>query len=45
MPDGMAALFNGAYYWKMASDVRMEVGPTVIYCCLFCIMLQLRLEP
>ena len=31
MPDGMAALFEGKYSWKMPPDVRMEVGPTVIH--------------
>ena len=30
MPDGMAALFEGKYFWKMPPDVQMEVGPTVI---------------
>ena len=30
MPDGMAALFEGKYFWKMPSDVRIEIGPTVI---------------
>jgi len=31
MPDGMIALFQGAYYWKMPPDVEMEVGPIVIH--------------
>ena len=31
MPDGMVALFQGQYYWKMPADVQMEVGPTVIH--------------
>jgi hypothetical protein len=31
MPDGMAALFEGKYFWKMPPDVRMEVGPTIIH--------------
>ncbi len=31
MPDGMVALFQRRYYWKMPSDVEMEVGPTVIH--------------
>lgn len=31
MPDGMAAFFQGKYFWKMPADVRMEVGPTVIH--------------
>ncbi|HVN91040.1 MAG TPA: DUF1329 domain-containing protein [Candidatus Binataceae bacterium] len=30
MPDGMAALFEGKYFWKMPSDVEMEIGPTVV---------------
>lgn len=30
MPDGMVALFEGTYYWKMPTDVKMEVGPTII---------------
>lgn len=31
MPDGMIALFEGKYFWKMPADVEMEVGPTVIH--------------
>ena len=31
MPDGMVALFQGTYFWKMPADVSMEVGPTVTY--------------
>ena len=31
MPDGMAALFEGKYFWKMPADVSMEVGPTIIH--------------
>jgi hypothetical protein len=31
MPDGMAAFFEGKYFWKMAPDVRMPVGPTIIH--------------
>src|SRR5579864_9520388 len=31
MPDGMVALFQGKYFWKMPADVAMEVGPTVTY--------------
>ena len=31
MPDGMVALFEGKYFWKMPADVRMEVGPTIIH--------------
>ena len=30
MPDGMAAMFEGKYFWKMPPDVQMEVGPTVV---------------
>src|SRR5579863_428308 len=31
MPDGMVALFQGKYFWKMPADVAMKVGPTVNY--------------
>jgi hypothetical protein len=31
MPDGMVALFQGKYYWKMPTDVKMEVGRTIIH--------------
>ena len=31
MPDGMIALFEGKYAWKMPPDVALEVGPTVIH--------------
>ncbi|MBF6571004.1 MAG: DUF1329 domain-containing protein [Candidatus Binataceae bacterium] len=31
MPDGMVALFEGSYAWKMPPDVRMEIGPTAIH--------------
>src|SRR5712691_13179629 len=31
MPDGMAALFEGKYSWKMPPDVALEVGPAVIH--------------
>src|SRR6266446_1417350 len=30
MPDGMIALFEGSYFWKMPPDVSMEVGATII---------------
>jgi len=30
MPDGMTAMFEGKYFWKMPPDVQMEVGPTVV---------------
>ena len=29
MPVGMIDLFQGTYFWKMPSDVEMDVGPTV----------------
>jgi uncharacterized protein DUF1329 len=31
MPDGMVALFEGRYFWKMPADVQMPVGPTIIH--------------
>jgi hypothetical protein len=31
MPDGMVALFEGQYFWRMPNDVSMEVGPTIIH--------------
>ena len=31
MPDGMVALFQGKYFWKMPPDVKMEVGPSIIH--------------
>jgi Protein of unknown function (DUF1329) len=31
MPDGMAAPFQGSYFWKMPSDVQMTVGPTIVH--------------
>jgi hypothetical protein len=31
MPDGMAALFEGQYAWKMPPDVTLEIGPTAIH--------------
>jgi uncharacterized protein DUF1329 len=31
MPDGMVDLFEGKYFWKMPTDVQMEVEPTVIH--------------
>jgi Protein of unknown function (DUF1329) len=31
MPDGMAALFEDKYSWKMPADAEMEVGPTVVH--------------
>ena len=29
MSDGMVALFEGKYFWKMPAGVEIEVGPTV----------------
>ena len=31
MPDGMAAFFEGRYFWKMPPDVQMPVGPTIVH--------------
>jgi hypothetical protein len=31
MPEGMIALFEGKYFWKMPPEVRMEIGPTLIH--------------
>ena len=31
MPDGMAALFAGTYFWKMPAAAQIEVGPTIIH--------------
>ena len=31
MPDGMIALFEGKYFWKMPADVEMRIGPTRDY--------------
>jgi hypothetical protein len=30
MSDGLQALFEGNYFWKMPADVQIQVGPTVI---------------
>jgi hypothetical protein len=30
MPEGMIALFQGQYYWKMPSDIQMEIGPAIL---------------
>ena len=30
MSEGVQALFEGKYFWKMPADVAIEVGPTVI---------------
>ncbi len=29
MSDGVQALFEGKYFWKMPADVKIDVGPTV----------------
>jgi len=29
MPVGMIALFEGKYFWKMPSDIEIDVGPTI----------------
>jgi Protein of unknown function (DUF1329) len=31
MPDGMIALFQGKYFWKMPADAAMPIGPTIIH--------------
>jgi hypothetical protein len=31
MPDGMIALFEGQYAWKMPADVEIDIGPTNIH--------------
>jgi len=31
MPEGMIALFEGKYFWKMPAGAQIEVGPTVIH--------------
>jgi len=31
MPDGMIALFDGKYFWKMPADVEMRIGPSRDY--------------
>ncbi|MGH7984694.1 MAG: DUF1329 domain-containing protein [Candidatus Binataceae bacterium] len=31
MPDGMIALFEGKYFWKMPADVEMKIGPTIMH--------------
>ena len=31
MPDGMIALFQGKYFWKMPPDIAMPIGPTIIH--------------
>jgi hypothetical protein len=30
MTDGMQAMFQGTYFWKMPPDIQMEIGPTVV---------------
>src|SRR5467141_1773531 len=29
MPVGMIAFFEGKYFWKMPSDIEIDVGPTI----------------
>jgi len=29
MPLGMQKLFEGTYFWKMPSDVELDVGSTI----------------
>jgi hypothetical protein len=29
MPEGMSALFEGKYFWRMPADVEMNIGPTL----------------
>jgi hypothetical protein len=31
MPDGLIALFEGKYFWKMPPDMQIEIGPTEIH--------------
>jgi hypothetical protein len=31
MPEGMIALFEGKYFWKMPAGVQIEVGPSVTH--------------
>ena len=31
MSDGLIALFQGTYFWKMPPDMEMDVGPTIIH--------------
>ena len=31
MPDGMVALFEGEYSWKMPADIQIEVAPTELH--------------
>jgi hypothetical protein len=31
MPDGVIALFEGKYFWKMPADIKIEIAPTVIH--------------
>jgi hypothetical protein len=31
MPDGMIALFDRNYFWKMPADVQIEVGPNITH--------------
>jgi hypothetical protein len=31
MPDGLIALFEGKYFWKMPPDIQIEIGPTELH--------------
>lgn len=31
MPDGLIALFEGKYFWKMPPDIQIEIAPTEIH--------------
>ncbi|HVN91905.1 MAG TPA: DUF1329 domain-containing protein [Candidatus Binataceae bacterium] len=31
MPEGMVALFEGKYFWKMPPDIRIEIAPTELH--------------
>ncbi|MGH7933449.1 MAG: DUF1329 domain-containing protein [Candidatus Binataceae bacterium] len=31
MPDTMVSLFQGTYFWKMPSDVEIDIGPAAIH--------------
>jgi hypothetical protein len=31
MADGMVALFQGTYFWKMPPDVEIDVGPMIMH--------------
>jgi hypothetical protein len=31
MPDGMVALLEGKYFWKMPANLRIGTGPTILH--------------